>query len=243
MIITTAQENRTDPATGVAPRPGDFSDLYIRNFSFWPHLTDAQRSLLNSHTHVVSFSKGSLLFGGSHDCAGVALVKTGRLRAYILSDDGREVTLYSVFPGEVEVLTATCVLKDVTYHVFVEADEDTQVLLTDSATFRTVSEQNIYARCAAYERAAQRLSQMLHALQDVLFVSADKRLIRFLLSESRQSGTDKLKLTQTQIASYMGSVREVVSRLLKDLSAAGLVRSGRGTVTLLDKPALEKLAQ
>ena len=156
---------------------------------------------------------------------------------------GREVTLYSVFPGEVEVLTATCVLKDITYHVFVEAAEDTTVLLTDSAAFRAVADSNIYARCAAYERAARRLSEMLHALQEVLFVSADKRLARFLLGESRRLGTDKLKLTQAQIASYMGSAREVVSRLLKELAEAGLVQAGRGTVTLLDRETLEKMAR
>lgn len=243
MLVRTARTEGRSPGDGVAPRPGDFSDLYIRNFSFWPHLTDGQRSLLNGHSHVVSFAKGRLLFGGSDDCVGVVLVKTGRLRAYTLSEDGREVTLYSVFPGEVEVLTATCVLKDITYHVFVEAAEDTTVLLTDSAAFRAVADSNIYARCAAYERAARRLSEMLHALQEVLFVSADKRLARFLLGESRQLGTDKLKLTQAQIASYMGSAREVVSRLLRDLSAAGLVRTGRGTVTLLDREALEKMAR
>ena len=93
MLVRTARTEGRSPGDGVAPRPGDFSDLYIRNFSFWPHLTDGQRSLLNGHSHVVSFAKGRLLFGGSDDCVGVVLVKTGRLRAYTLSEDGREVTL------------------------------------------------------------------------------------------------------------------------------------------------------
>ena len=169
-------------------------------------------------------------------------MKKGGLRVYTLSDDGRDVTLYRVFPGEVEVLTATCTLKNVTYQVFVEADEDTEVLLTDSATFGQVTEANIYARCAAYERAAGRLSDMLWSLQQILFLSADKRLARFLLDESGKLQSDELKLTQEQIARYMGSAREVVSRLVKYFSQEGWVKSGRGHLTILDKEALATLS-
>ena len=236
--MTDTKANNT-----VQPREGDFSDLYIRHFSFWNHLTNAQKELLNNHTHVRRFAKGTLLFGGEDDCLGVVLVKKGGRRVYSLSDDGRDVTLYRVFPGEVEVLTATCTLKNVTYQVFVEADEDTEVLLTDSATFGQVTEANIYARCAAYERATARLSEMRWALQQMLFLSADKRLARFLLDESGKLQSDELKLTQEQIARYMGSAREVVSRLLKYFSEAGMVRSGRGTVTITDREKLQRLAR
>ena len=236
--MTDTKANNT-----VQPREGDFSDLYIRHFSFWNHLTNAQKELLNNHTHVRRFAKGTLLFGGEDDCLGVVRVKKGGLRVYTLSDDGRDVTLYRVFPGEVEVLTATCTLKNVTYQVFVEADEDTEVLLTDSATFGQVTEANIYARCAAYERATARLSEMLWSLQQILFLSADKRLARFLLDESGKLQSDELKLTQEQIARYMGSAREVVSRLLKYFSEAGMVRSGRGTVTITDREKLQRLAR
>ena len=236
--MTDTKANNT-----VQPREGDFSDLYIRHFSFWNHLTNAQKELLNNHTQVRRFAKGTLLFGGEDDCLGVVLVKKGGLRVYTLSDDGRDVTLYRVFPGEVEVLTATCTLKNVTYQVFVEADEDTEVLLTDSATFGQVTEANIYARCAAYERATARLSEMLWSLQQILFLSADKRLARFLLDESGKLQSDELKLTQEQIARYMGSAREVVSRLLKYFSEAGMVRSGRGTVTITDREKLQRLAR
>ena len=236
--MTDTKANNT-----VQPREGDFSDLYIRHFSFWNHLTNAQKELLNNHTHVRRFAKGTLLFGGEDDCLGVVLVKKGGLRVYTLSDDGRDVTLYRVFPGEVEVLTATCTLKNVTYQVFVEADEDTEVLLTDSATFGQVTEANIYARCAAYGRATARLSEMLCSLQQILLLSADKRLARFLLDESGKLQSDELKLTQEQIARYMGSAREVVSRLLKYFSEAGMVRSGRGTVTITDREKLQRLAR
>lgn len=227
----------------VQPREGDFSDLYIRHFSFWDHLTDGQKELLNNHTHVRRFAKGTLLFGGEDDCLGIVLVKQGGLRVCTLSEDGRDVTLYRVFPGEVEVLTATCALKNVTYQVFVEADEDTELLLTDSAAFGQVAEGNIYARCAAYERAAGRLSDMLWSLQQILFLSADKRLARFLLDESANLRSDELKLTQEQIARYMGSAREVVTRLLKYFSEAGMVRPGRGTVTITDREKLQRLAR
>lgn len=218
-----------------------YTDLFIAKFSFWPYLSASQKMELSDQTQLRQFKKGEILYESKETCLGVVLIKTGQLRAYILSEDGREVTLYRLFPGDVGILTASCVLQAVSYHVFVEADADTQVLLTASEIFGKLVENNIYVRCFAYEMASARLSEMLWALQQILFLSADKRLALFLLEESKKKASDRLLLTQEQIASYMGSAREVVSRLLKYFAAEKIVRSERGSVTILDRKKLEQL--
>ena len=218
------------------------SDLYIRTFTFWPHLTEQEKSLANNGTHAIRYEKGTQVHRGPSDCIGVLLVKTGQLRVYTLSEDGRDVTLYRLFPGDVGILSASCTLDAVTFDVFIDAEEDTDVLLTDASAFRRLMQQNIYVKAFAYETAANRLSEMLWKMQEILFLSADRRLALFLLDEMEKTDSREIRLTHEQIAKYMGSAREVVSRLVKYFAQEGYVQPGRGRLTVLDVDGLQKLA-
>ena len=90
-----------------------YTDLFIAKFSFWPYLSASQKMDLSDQTQLRQYKKGEILYESKETCLGVALIKTGQLRAYILSEDGREVTLYRLFPGDVGILTASCVLQAV----------------------------------------------------------------------------------------------------------------------------------
>lgn len=221
---------------------GEATDLFIRHFSFWPHLTETEKQQLCSRTEAVYYTEGQNIYDGKTDCIGVLLIKTGQLRVYTLSEDGRDITLYRLFPGDVGILSASCALRAVTFEVFMDAEEDTEVLRTSSTIFEQLTAQNIYVKCFGYELASARLSEMLWTMQQILFMSADRRLARFLLREAEQRKSDELKLTHEQIARYMGSAREVVSRLLKYFTQEQIVQSSRGSLRLLDKKKLEELA-
>lgn len=223
-------------------RMGEATDLFIRHFSFWPHLSEMQKKRLCAHTEPTRYAKDVIVYDGSVDCIGVMLIKKGQLRAYTLSEDGREVTLYRLFPGDVGILSASCALQSVTFPVFIAADEDTEVLLTPSAIFQSLAEENIYVKCFGYERASARLSEMLWTMQQILFMSADKRLALFLLQESEKLASDEIHLTHEQMARYMGSAREVVSRLVKYFIQEGMVKTSRGSLTILDRRKLRHLA-
>lgn len=218
------------------------TDLFIKHFKFWPHLSDKEKEMLNAHTHLVHYQKGDAVHQGPLDCIGVLLVKKGQLRTYTLSEDGREVTLYRLFPDDVAVLSAACVFDDVSFDVYIDAEEDTDALLTDASVLRTLMTNNIYAKAYCYELAANRLSAMLCRMQQVLFLSADRRLAVFLLEESEKKQTDRIRLTHEQIARFMGTAREVVSRLVKHFATAGWVENSRGCIHILNREALENLA-
>ena len=218
------------------------TDLFIRHFSFWQQLSSAEKEQVNAATHLMRYPQGAHIHSGSLDCIGVLLVKKGQLRIYTLSEDGRDVTLYRVFPDEVEFLTASCLLEAVTFEVQIDAEEDTEVLLTDAAAFRHLMESNIHVRCFGYEQAAKRLSEMLWRMQQILFLSADRRLAIFLLDEMAQTGSATLHMTHEQIARYMGTAREVVSRLVKYFSQEGLISTARGCLQINNVAALQRLA-
>ena len=201
---------------------------------FFPRLSPSERSL--------SYKKGTSIHRADYKCLGLLLVKTGSLRVYIMSEDGREITLYRIYPGELCILSASCVLSSITFDVYIDAVDDSQVLQVSSAVISLLMHDNIYVEAFANKAAAERFSDVMWAMQQILFMSFDRRLAIFLLDESASLATDTLSLTHEQIAKLMGSAREVVTRMLKYFSQEGYVSLARGSVTILDKKALRKLA-
>ena len=220
----------------------DYRNFYQTIFPFWEHLDEADRELLCRSTSSLTYKKGELLHGGGGECTGAIVVRSGGLRAYLLSDEGREVTLYWLDPGEICVLSASCVLKSITFDVFVDAQRESEVLLINGKIFSEITDRNLYAQNFALSLAVERFSEVMWTMQQILFMSFDRRLARFLIEESEKTGSLSIRLTQEQIASYTGSAREVVSRMLKYFSSEGLVSHGRGGLEILDPEGLRRLA-
>ena len=216
-------------------------EAYLKQCAFWEHLDEKEKQQLCVTTFSAHYHKGATVHGGNTDCIGVLLVKQGQLRTYMLSEEGRDVTLYRLFPGDTCILSASCVLDAITFDVFIDAEEDTDVLLINSAVFHQIAEENIYVKCFGYELATTRFSDVMWAMQQILFMGADKRLAIFLWDEIAKTGSDSIKMTHEQIARYMGSAREVVSRMLKYFAGEGIVALSRGEIRIMDKEKLHKL--
>ena len=208
---------------------------------YWDALTEPQRRLVAENLRTLRFAKGALVLAGG-DCMGLLLVTRGSLRAYLLSEEGREVTIFRVGPGECCVLSATCVMSQIHFETHMEAEEDTEFLLLGSGVFRQLTEENVSIRCFLYEMAAERFSEVLWVMQQILFMGFDHRLALFLVDACRRAGGQQLKVTHEQIARDLGSAREVVTRMLRRFSEEGLVELGRGTVTVKAPEELERLA-
>ena len=163
------------------------------------------------------------------------LLRSGQLRSYLLSEDGRDVTLYRLFGGEVCILSASCVMDAVNIDLYIDAEEDTEALCISAGIFRQLMQENVYVRCYAYQMTAERFSDTMWTMQQILFMSADRRLAIFLTDELAKTGGADLRMTHDQMAKYMGSAREVVSRMLKYFAQEGWVRLYRGGVQVLDK--------
>ncbi len=211
-------------------------------FSFWPHLTSQQQQQLIRHTVTQSYPKGSLLHDGSTDCMGVLLVQQGKLRIYLLSEDGREVTLYRLSPGDLCILSASCALEAITFDIFIEAEVPTTLSRINAAIFQQVMEENIYLKAFSYQLIADRFSDVMWRMQQILFLGIDRRLACFLLEESASVQSPQIHLTQEQLAKHLGTAREVVSRMLKYFVDENMVTLFRGGVTITDEEKLRRLA-
>lgn len=215
---------------------------YIKeNLDFWDKLSNSEKQLIENSFTPIKYSKGENLHGAGRECLGLILVKSGELRAYILSEEGRDVTLYRLHEGESCILSASCILSNITFDVLIDAEQDTEVLLLNVGTFSKLSKENIYVENFMYKKSADRFSDVMWAMEQILFMSFDSRLAGFLHDEIIKTKSNTIKLTHEQIAKYVGSAREVVSRMLKSFESQGILKLSRGTVEIIDKDKLRKL--
>lgn len=216
-------------------------ELLAASLPFWKNLTDWQQKDVISNTQIIHYKKGQTLPFQEQECIGIMAILHGRIRVYISSLEGREITLYRMEDKDVCVLSASCVLQSIDFDIHIDAEEDCEILLLSSVTFAKLMEENIHVELFSYKMVSERFSDVMWAMQQILFMSFDKRLASFLLEEVTRNKTNELVITHEQIARHLGSAREVVSRMLKYFEKEGYLILSRGTITILDKRGLQSL--
>jgi len=209
--------------------------------TFWDKLKPSEQKMLADSITTRRYSQGENVHGGENDCVGVIIVKSGGLRTYILSEDGREITLYRLFSGDICILSASCVINSITFDVHIDAEMDSELIIINNEVFAKLAEENVYVENFSLKETAGRFSDVMWTIEQILFKSMDKRLARFLLDEASRTKSDEIPLTHDQIARYIGSAREVVSRMLRYFVGEGLVEQYRGGIKIVDKKRLREM--
>lgn len=210
---------------------------------FWDKLSKEEREYVNSVSFLRRFEKDSFIHGSGNDCLGMFLVISGEIRTYLLSEEGREITLFRLYPNDICVLSASCVISQITFDTFMTAKQETEVLIVPANAVALLKERNINIKCFLYELAVKRFSDVMWSMQQIMFRSLDKRLAEFLVSESERTGSNTLRITHEQIAQNISSAREAATRMLKSFSADGLVELNRGTIIIKDLSSLKDILQ
>lgn len=222
---------------------GEKLELLKTEFGAWEHLTTEEQNALVDNSYFVTCKKGDNVHRGEQECKGLIFVRSGMLRAYMLSDEGKEVPLYRMNEGEWCILSASCVISNITFDVHIDAERETELLIVSAPYFRRLTTNNIYVECLAYKMATDGFSEVMWAMQQMLFMSFDKRLAVFLWDESSACGNDTIKMTHEQVAKHTGSAREVVTRMLKSFASNGIVELSRGGIKIIDKEKLRRLTE
>lgn len=218
-----------------------FEPVFRDTFPFWNKIDEGERDYICNNTVALSYPKGANVHDSS-ECSGVFFIRSGCLRVYIMSEDGKDITLYRLHSGDMCMLSASCVLQSITFDVFIDAEEASECYVIVGPAFAAVAERNPDIKIFALEIAVSRFSDVMWVMQQILFMSMDKRLAIFLIDESSRFDCDVIELTHEQIARYMGSAREVVSRMLKYFASEGIVEMSRKGVRILDRKRLRSIA-
>lgn len=221
----------------------ELSRYFSEVFPFFDTLAADEQHLLIAAARPRICEPSEIVHSGDHHCTGPLLLRRGRVRAYMLSEEGREITLYRLAAGDFCPLSAPCLIESTpSIDVTLEAECRTELLVFDATVLATLCRRSPTVECFILRTAMRRLSEVMQAFRGVIFQSLDRRLAAFLVGETDRRGGDTVFLTQEEIARYTGSAREAISRRLKALAAEGRIEVRRGAVRLLDPAALRALA-
>ena len=215
----------------------DFSNF----FPMWDRLSQAHKDIIQSSAVKKTVKKGTVLHGGFSDCSGLFLVASGMLRAYILSEEGKEVTLYRLFEMDICLFSASCIMRSIQFEVTIQAEKDTDLWVIPAEVYQDIMEASAPVANYTNELMASRFSEVMWLMEQVMWKSLDKRVAAFLLEEASIEGSSVLKITHEAIANHLGTHREVITRMLRYFQSEGMVRLSRGMVRLLDEDRLRQL--
>ena len=210
-------------------------------FSVWDKLTASEQQLIGSHVTQRRVAKGTILHNGSIDCAGLFLLKAGQLRAYILSDEGRQITVYRLFDRDICLFSASCIMRSIQFEIVIEAEKDTELWVIPPDIYKQVMEQSAPVSNYTREIMESRFSDVMWLIEQVLWKSLDKRIAGFLWEESTIEGSLSLKITHEAVANHLGTHREVVTRMLRYFQEEGIVKLSRGVIEITDTKKLRSL--
>ena len=211
-------------------------------FPIWNKLTPDQQERIASVADFRRVKSGTVLHDGSPDCLGMLLVRSGQLRAYILSEEGREITISRFFEMDICLFSASCVMPNMQFDVFIEAEKDSELWIIPACLYQNLMDESIVVSNYSHDLITGHFTEVMWLMEQIMWKSFDKRLAQFLLEESRLEQTSSLKITHEKIANHMGTAREVVTRMLRYFQGENLVRLTRGAVELLDENGLRRMA-
>ena len=210
-------------------------------FPIWDKLTQAHKDRLLEMSVLQKFKAGDILHDGGANCLGLLLVRTGQLRAYLLSDEGREVTICRFFEMDLCLFSAACVMPNMQFNIFVEAEKDSEIWIIPACLYQNLMDESLVLSNYSHNLITNHFSDVMWLMEQIMWKSFDKRLAEFLLNESNLEDTNCLKITHEKIANHLGTAREVVTRMLCYFQSEGMVALTRGAVEITDVKQLSKL--
>ena len=212
-------------------------------FSIWNKLTASERERIEDLAELRKFPKGTVLHDGSPECMGLLLIRSGQLRAYMLSEEGREITISRFFEMDVCLYAASCVMPNMQFDIFLEAEKDSELWVIPACLFKNLMDESLPVANYSYALVTGHFSEVVWLMEQIMWKSFDKRLAAFLLEEASIEGSNTLRITHEKVANHMGTAREVVTRMLRYFQSEGMVKLTRGGIELCDLNKLSAISE
>jgi len=210
-------------------------------FPVLQQLPEADRSVIFTAGNVVVLPDGQMLMKQNQQCQFIPMVMSGKLRIFKLSENGREMTLYRIGPGETCLISIACQIKGEDFPAMAQAEGKTQLFMLPSFICHDILSSSIAWKDFIITSIYAHLTDVMETLEAVAFDRTDHRLVLWLI-EKTNAKNDTILCTHEEIAVELGTAREVVSRLLAELKNKEIVSLGRGKIKITDPVKLRSLA-
>jgi len=213
----------------------------VQKLSFLRKGDDVFKEKFFSAASSVFFPMGTSIAADGSECGQLAIVTSGRVRVYKLSETGREITLYRIEAGDSCVLTASCIMSQMPFPAIAVTETDCEAVVLPAGQVRNWLVDSPVWSLFIFGLISRRLSEVIAVLEDIAFHHVDERVSAYLIARASNSPT--FRVTHQQIAADLGTTREVISRILKDFERKGLIKGSRGQIDVLNPMGLQSLIQ
>lgn len=209
-------------------------------FPFIGEIGQAKWEELQQQLKIARFPEGTILLKEGHTCQNANFILEGSIRVYKLSPEGKEVTLYRIGRGDTCVLILSCLMGSTEYPAIAQVEEPVTLMTLPADYFKAMFHQSPSWQEFVFKTLSRRLSEVMLVVEEIAFKSMDRRLAAFLY-DKQEASKPYIEITHEEIALELGTAREVVSRVLKELEKKGFVSLSRGKIHIKDIPGLKKL--
>lgn len=216
-------------------------EFLIEHLPFWPSLSEWDQANLLEHTKLRSVPPNQVKNLFEQDSIGVNLIKSGRIRVFAASEEGEEINLYRLFPGDACVLNLLGPAENQKLNLSAEAEVETEIYAIPGTLYAQICARNCDVRDFDRKMVSRRLEQIVAMLENIAFTSVSRRLAQALLYHSALWDSDEISITHEALAKDVATAREVITRILSQFQKEGLVTLHRGKIILINKIRLNQL--
>ena len=209
-----------------------YNNIIEKTLPFLSSPNERVRSKIMQFGALAELPKGALIFDEGAACTNLAIVLSGKVRVFKLSESGREISIYRIDKGESCILTISSILSDLKFPATAVVEEDLTALMLPADVFKDLVDIDEKWRNYTFRLVNQRLANVITVVEEVAFRRMDERIAEFLMSKIKD-GNYELTITHKQIADELGTHREVVSRILKDFEKNGFIQLARNKIKIL----------
>lgn len=215
---------------------------FSKYFPVWDKISEKHKRIVEENVILRKVEKGGIIHNGDIECTGLLLVKTGQLRAFIISDEGKEISIYRLFEYDICLFSAACIMNSIQFDITVEAEKNSEFWIIPSDIYKQIMQESLTVANFTNELMASRFSDVMWLMEQIMWRSFDKRLAEFILEETSIEGSYSIKITHEMIGNHLGNPREVVTRMLRYFQSEGMIKLSRGTIEIVDKDKISALA-
>lgn len=212
---------------------------YLQNvLPFWDSLTDDEKGILLAGADIQAYKKGAVLYHGGGECSGAKIVKSGRVRAFISSPNGKEMTLYRLYDNDFCMMSVACMLKNINFKINLEMETDCEIIYIPRKPYKQLLDENLAVKNYTLELMASKFTDVIWLLEQMVFSNMGERLANELMEQRAACGSQIIEITHEKMAADLGTAREVVTRLLKRFQGEGIITLSRGKIKIINEKAL-----
>lgn len=216
--------------------------LAVRQFlPIWGQLPPEMQKLIEESVVSKTFLPGEFVHRGAEDCSGIYMLLSGAMRAFINSENGKEITLYRLFDRDICLFSASCTMKNISFEVFIQAEKETRTLLLPTKIYEHLQSTSLPFANYVNQLLSSHFSDVMWVIEQIVFMSLDERLAFFLSDQAGIEGSETLSITHDQIARHLGTAREVITRMLKYFASEGIVSLSRGVIEIKDRKKMHQI--